>query len=169
MVRRQVQQHCHLRTKTLDVLELEARQLADHPCVRRHDAVECGQGTSDIPGHGNGLAGRAENRAEKLACGRLPVRAGDAEDGVRDESRPELDLTPDGRVTAPRSHHERSIAGHSRAFHHQVHAVEERGIFRTHDDFYAGLAKPPQSAGFGAIDGDNIHTVPCKGKRGCLT
>ena len=137
-----------LRSKALDVLELEAGQLAHDPFVCRDDSVERGQWTADIPGDGNRLAGCAEDRAEELARGRLAVRAGDAEDGVLKQPRTELDLTPDGRAVAPCSRHERRIARALRGFSPSGPCRRgARGRPRP-DDFYAGLAKPPRCIRF---------------------
>ena len=103
VVRRQVEQDRDVRAEGVDVLQLEARELAHDPGSFAERAVEPGQRAADVPGHGHVLAGGAEDVSEKLARGRLAVRPGDAENRVGEEPEAELDLAPDGHPTLPRS------------------------------------------------------------------
>ena len=75
--------------KGLDVLELEARQLADDALGLPHLAFELAQRPPDVSGRR-----RAEDRPQQLRGGRLPVRAGDADDRPLQVARGELDLAP---------------------------------------------------------------------------
>ena len=87
----------------LDVLELKGRQLAHDPAVRVNRADERGQRAADVARDLDGRAGGAKHRPEELGRRRLPVRPGDAEHGVREQPRAELDLAPhrNARVRAP--------------------------------------------------------------------
>jgi hypothetical protein len=142
VVRREVEEDSDPRSKLLDVLELEARELADDPGVLGKRAVEARQRAADVPRHGHRRSGRAKHRAEELARGRLPVRSGDAEDRVGEETRAELDLAPDGQPTLARGGRERGLRWNTRAFDEQVHAVEKLGVVRAEDDFDTRGTKP---------------------------
>ena len=168
MVGRDVQEHADGRAKGVDVLELEARQLADDPGVGLGLAVERGQRTADVPGDLDGPSGGAEDRAEKLGRGRLPVRAGDAEDRVREEPVAELDLAPHGQGTLARSGDERRLRRNPGAFHKQVHAVEQRGVVRAESNFYALRPKPSRVELLVSVDREHGHAVPHERPRGGL-
>jgi hypothetical protein len=58
----EVEQHGDLARELVDVLELEARELADDAGRRLDLAVEIGQRATDVAGDGH-----AEHRAEQLA------------------------------------------------------------------------------------------------------
>ena len=143
VVGRHVEEHGDARPELVDVLELEARQLADDPGVLRDRAVETGQRAADVAGDRDRLAGRAEDLAQELAGRRLAVRPGDPEERVRQEARAELDLAPDGHAPRARGGHEGYLARDTGALDQQVHVVDERGVLRAQDDFDAVLAKPP--------------------------
>src|SRR5918995_4613275 len=91
----EVEQHCDSRAQPMDVLELEARQLAHDPRVLTERAVETRQRATDVAGDRHGSVGRVEDRTEQLARRGLPVRPGDADERVAEEAETELDLAPD--------------------------------------------------------------------------
>ena len=86
-------------------------------------ADELAERGADVPG-GAG----AEHRAEQLGRRRLAVRAGDADDRVREQSRRQLDLAPDGDPALARRHDERRLARHARALDQHLDAVEQGEI-----------------------------------------
>ena len=93
MVGLEVEQHGDPRTELVDVLELEAGDLADDDLARLDPAVELRQRAADVAGDG-----RSEHDSEQLARRRLPVRPGHADDRVPEQPRAELDLAPDGNA-----------------------------------------------------------------------
>ena len=93
VVRLEVEQHGDARPQRLDVLELERRELAHDPGVRRgtrRRATSADGRCCRPPRPGRPAASKigAEQRRRR----RLPVRAGDAEDRVGEQPRAELDL-----------------------------------------------------------------------------
>ena len=60
-------------------------------------------GRPTLPATSTGRPAGAEDRAEQLGRRRLAVRAGDAEDRVREEPRAELDLAPHGDAARARA------------------------------------------------------------------
>ena len=72
----QVEQHGDVAGQLVHVLELERRQLADHP-FRRADR---GQRRADVPGDRDVASGGAKDGAEELGGRRLPVRARHADE-----------------------------------------------------------------------------------------
>ena len=135
MVRGDVEENGDVRPKVVDVLELEARELADDPAAA---VLRLGERPADVPGHR-----RAEHLAEERRSRRLPVRAGDADDRRREQPRAELDLAPDREPAAACGGHEGRLARNSGALHQQVHVLDERGVLRAEHDFDARRAKPP--------------------------
>ena len=123
MVRLQVEQYRDPGPEAVDVLELEARELADDPLVRGDVADELAERSADVPG-GAG----AEHRAEQLGRRRLAVRPGHADDRVREQSRRQLDLTPDGDPPLARRHDERRFARNAGALDQHLDAVEQGEI-----------------------------------------
>ena len=123
MVGLQVEQHRDPGPEAVDVLELEARELADDPVVRRDVADELAERSADVPG-----GTRAEHRAEQLGRRRLAVRARHADDRVREQPRRQLDLAPDGDPTLARRHDERRFARNAGALDQHVDAVEQGEI-----------------------------------------
>ena len=89
----------------------------------RHVADELAQRRADVAG-----GARAEHRAEQLGRRRLPVRAGDAEDRVRQQPRRQLDLAPDRDPPLARGRDERRLARHARALDEHLDAVEQGEI-----------------------------------------
>ena len=116
----QVEENGNARLQRVDVLELERRELADDPRVRRRRADQGRERTAHVSGHFDISPGGAEDGAEELRRGRLPVRPGDAENRIRKESRAELDLAPDGQATRPRALHEHRLTRDSRALHDEI-------------------------------------------------
>src|SRR5581483_7672307 len=92
VVRLEVEQHGDVAGEGLDVLELERRELAHDPGAGA-DGAERG---ADVPGHRDVATRGAEDGAQELDGGRLPVRARDADEprAARQEAVPELDLRP---------------------------------------------------------------------------
>src|SRR4029078_13050550 len=142
VVRGEVEENGDARAEGVDVLELEARELAHDPGLLAQGAVETRERPANVPSHRHVLAGGAEDLTEELARRRLAVRPGDAEDRVVEKAEPQLDLAPDGQHTLSPSGHERGRRRYTWAFHEQVHAVEKLGVVRAEDDFDACLAKP---------------------------
>jgi hypothetical protein len=60
----QVEEDADARPKRLDVLELEARELADDPHVGGRHPVERGERTADVSGNLDRPSGDTEDRAE---------------------------------------------------------------------------------------------------------
>ena len=73
VVRLEVEQDGDLALELVHVLELERRELAHDPRVLRHHDAR--QRRADVPGDRDRPSGGAEDRAEQLRRGRLPVRA----------------------------------------------------------------------------------------------
>src|SRR5580765_236272 len=78
----EVEKDADARPEAVHVLQLEARKLADDPGVLFDCAVERSDWTANVAGDGHGPVCCAEDRTQQLARRRLPVRAGDAEEGV---------------------------------------------------------------------------------------
>ncbi len=95
-------------------------------------------GRPTFPATATAPPGRAEDLSQELARGRLPVRAGDAEQRIRQDPRAELDLAPDGQAARACRGHEGRLARDTGALDQQVHVVDERGVLRAQDDFDAG-------------------------------
>ena len=119
----EVQQNGDPRPELVDVLELERGQLADDELLGLDLAVQLCERAPDIPGDG-----RAEDEAEPLRRRRLAVRAGDAQDRVREQPRGELDLAPDWQPAAPRLDDERRLTRHARALDEDPDPVEQREL-----------------------------------------
>jgi len=117
VVGRQVQQQCHVGVERARVLELEARQLGDHPRVA--PAHERAQRRADVPAHAGGEAARLQHLADERGGGALAVRAGDAAELRVEVLRGEVDLGHELRVRDGR---------HTRARHHGVEAVVARRL-----------------------------------------
>jgi hypothetical protein len=103
----------------VDVLELEARQLADDPVVFADLPVQVGERAAHVAGD-RGL----EHRAEKLARRRLAVGAGDADQAAGQEPVAELDLAPDRDLARASSRQERGISRHARALDDEFDIIE---------------------------------------------
>jgi hypothetical protein len=99
---------------------------------------------ANVSGHGHRALRGSENSPEKLARRRLSVRARDAEDGVGQQTRTELDLAPDHEPALTRGGRERGRRWNAGAFDEQVHAFEQLGVVRAEDDFDTRCAKPPR-------------------------
>jgi hypothetical protein len=165
VVGREVEQDGDARPKRVDVLELKARELADDPRVLGERAVQARERVADVPRDRDGGRCGPEDRTEKLARRRLPVRARHADDRIGEEPEAELDLAPDGQATLARGGHEGCLRRNAGAFDEQVHAVEQLGVVRAEDDFDAVLAKPPRVQPCVAIDADDRHAAPGKRER----
>jgi hypothetical protein len=139
MVRLEVEENRDPGTEFLDVLELEARELAHDPLIGLHLTDQLAQRGADVPG-----GPRAEHRAQQLGRGRLPVRAGDADDRILQVARSELDLTPDRRPALARRDNEGHLTGDARALDEHVDAFEQ-----------AEVGVVPERP----VDGDHINPV----------
>ena len=116
----EVEEHADARLQRVHVLELKGRQLADDPRVGRYLSDERRERPPDVACDLDGRVGRAKHRAEELARGGLPVRAGDTQNRVAEEARAELDLAPYGDVALSRAFDQQRLARHSRALHNQI-------------------------------------------------
>ncbi len=103
----------------VDVLELEARQLADDPVAFADLPVQLGERSADVAGDG-----RLEHRAEQLARRRLAVGAGDADQPGRQQPVAELDLAPNRDLARASSRHERGSSRHARALDDEFDIIE---------------------------------------------
>jgi hypothetical protein len=122
VVRLEVEQHRDAAVQLVHVLELERRELANHP-VGVRDRRER---RADVACDRHVAARGPEDRAEELGRRRLPVRARDADDrplGV--EPVAELDLAPDRNLTLPRGADESPLAGNAGALDEHLDAVEQ--------------------------------------------
>ena len=122
-------------------------------------------GRPTLPATATGRPAARNIVAEELARRRLPVRAGDADQRVREQPRAELDLAPDGDAARARGGHEGRLARNAGALDQQVHVVDERGVFRAEDDFDACLAKPPGVELVVSVDADDAHAPACERER----
>ena len=163
----EVEEHRDPRAEVDDVLELEARQLADDPGARV-EPVQRGERTADVAGDLDRPTGGTEDGAEELDRGGLPVRAGDSEDRRVEQSIAELDLAPDCDAAPPRGGDERRLTGHPRALDHELHALQQRLLLRPEVDFDALGGKPARIDGR-AVGGDHLDAAPCERERGRLT
>ena len=143
--------------------KLESSQTTQASSPRTPSRPESGR--PDVAGDRNALPRGAEDRAEQLARGGLPVRPGHAQDRVREEAETKLDLAPDRQPTLARGGREGGRRRNSWAFHEQVHAVEKLGVVRAEDDFDTRLAKPPRVDVLALVDADDGDTPPCQRER----
>ncbi len=111
---------------------------------------------------------RAEHRAEQLARRRLPVRPGDAENRVREQSRAELDLAPDGHPALARGGDEGCLRRHPGALDQDVHSLQQRCLLGSEVDFDAGRFEPPDVDVLGTVDGDDAIASSGERQGGCL-
>src|ERR687896_84885 len=125
MVRLEVEQHCNSRSQPMNVLELEARQLAHDPRVVCEDAVKVREGTADVAGHSDRPAGGTEDRAEQLACRGLPVRPRDTDERISQEAGAELDLAPDRDPARPRGRRQRRVSRYAGALDQQLDVFQQ--------------------------------------------
>ena len=156
----EVEQHRDARPKFVDVLELEAGDLADDELLGLHLTVEVGQRTADVAGDG-----RAEHDAEQLARRRLAVRPGDAENRVRKEARAQLDLTPDGYPPLSRGHDEMRLAWYPWALDHSLDGVEQSLLLGPEMEFDTGLSKPAHVQVLGGVDADHFDPATAQRER----
>jgi hypothetical protein len=119
----EVDEHGNPWPEFMDVLELKAGELAHDP--RLGERLHSRQRGADVAGDGDVTIGRPEHRAEPLGRGRLPVRAGHAENRIGQEPVTELDLAPDRDAGALRSDDECVAARHSGALDQHVGALEQ--------------------------------------------
>ncbi len=164
VIRLEVEQHCDPRAELVDPLELETRELADDPGLRGELAVELAERPADVARDRDLLAGGLEDRTEELGCRRLPVRAGHAQDGVRQQARAELDLAPDGHIALAGGLDELRVLRHSRALDDELNLVQDSKVVlaASHLD-----ARVRESLGvhLGAIDADHLDRPPSQCER----
>src|SRR2546430_3748481 len=89
MVGDEVEENRDPRTEPVDVLELEARELADDPGVLVECSVEARQRAPDVAGDGDGPFRGPEHGPKQLARRRLPIRAGDPDQWVPQQAEAE--------------------------------------------------------------------------------
>jgi hypothetical protein len=125
MVGLEVEQHRHLAGELVHILELERRQLADHP-VRRADRRER---RADVSRNDDVALRGTKDRAEELRGRRLPVGAGDADEPcLRQKPVAELDLRPDRNSPFARLGDERALPRHAGVLDDELDVVEQREI-----------------------------------------
>jgi hypothetical protein len=168
MIGLEVQQDRNAWAQPMDVLELEARQLAHNPGVPVECAVEARQRTADVARDRDRPAVGTEHRAEQLARRRLAVRAGDADERVPQQAKAELDLAPDRDSTDPCSRHQGRCPGHARALDQQLDAVQQAFLLIPRVDFDAGFGKPAGLDVGRTVGGDRRHATPGQRERGGL-
>jgi hypothetical protein len=116
----EIEQHADMRAKRLDILELEGRELADDPGLWRDRPHKGCQRSADVACHLDLPVVRAKDLSQELARRRLAVGARDAEDGVREQACPQLDLAPHGDVARPRARDEQRLTRHPGALHDEI-------------------------------------------------
>ena len=136
MVGRDVEQHADAGSQLVDVLELEARQLAHDPRALAQLTNEARDGVADVAGHRARNSSGLEHRAGQARRGRLAVRAGDPDPRVLRSEQPEgqLDLAPDGHARGASSGDDGRRARDAGALHQEICAVGERGILADQAD-----------------------------------
>src|SRR5262249_40397147 len=102
-----LQGHADTRTEAVDVLELEAGQLAGDPGVRANAAGQVAQWPPDVAGNLDGDIPGLQHASHQLGGGRLAVGARDADDRALDQPVAELDLAPDRHARTPRGDDQR--------------------------------------------------------------
>ena len=116
----EIEEHADMRAKRLDILELKGRELADDPGLGRDRPHQGREWSADVACHLDLPVVRAKDLPQELARRRLAVGAGDAEDGIREQACPQLDLAPYGDVARPRARDEQRLTRHPRALHDEI-------------------------------------------------
>ena len=125
MIGLEIEQDGDLARQVVHVLELERRELADHPL----GGLDRRQRTADVSRDGDVSTCGAEDRAEELDGRRLPVRPRDADEPrVGEKPVAELDLAPDGDLPFARGAHEGVLLGHPGALDDELDAIECRWV-----------------------------------------
>jgi hypothetical protein len=119
-----VEQHGDPRGEGLDVLELEARELADDQRAGLHLAVEGAEGEADVPG--GGCAGDLREQGGRR---RLPLGPGDSEDGVGEDAEAKLDVAPDRDRAGKGGGGERGLVRDAAALDDDVDARKQLKVF----------------------------------------
>ena len=140
----QVEQDGDVARERVDVLELEARELADDPRVFPGHQGGVGERATDVARDQDVPVGGAEDRAEQLGRRRLPVGAGDADEACACGQQPiaELDLAPDGNAARARTADERRLGRNARALDDQFDSLEQRLLLRSESEFDAEAVEP---------------------------
>jgi len=115
MVGGQVQHHRHPAVQPVNVLELEARELAGDPDVVADPAGELRQRPADVAGDLALEAARAQHRPHQMRGGRLAVGACDTCDRVWQHPCGELDLAPHGYADGACGYDLGNLSGHAGA------------------------------------------------------
>ena len=164
----EVQEDGDVAGERVDVLELEARELAHDPRVRRRGEGDVGERAADVAGNLDGPAGGAEDRAEQLGRRRLPVRAGDA-DQMRaggQQTVAELDLAPDRDAARASAGDERRFRRDAGALDDQFHSLEQRLLLRSESEFDTEPAEPAGVDVGRAVGRHDLNAAPSEGLRG---
>ena len=162
MVRLEVEEDGDVAGERVDVLELEARQLADDPCVVAGGLGRVGESATDVSGDLDRAPGGTEHRAEQLGCGRLPVRAGDADQPRAGRQQPvaELDLAPDRDAARARADDERRLRRYARALDDEIHPFEQRLLLRSESEFDAEVCEPAGIDVERPVGADDVDAAP---------
>ena len=134
VIRLEIEQHRDAAVERADVLELERRELADDPRIGGRVTDEAREWAADVAGDLGRHPGGVEHGAEQRGRRRLAVRPGDADDRVREQAGPELDLGDDGNTELTRSHNGRRLGRDAGALHDELDAEEERVAPLTDED-----------------------------------
>ena len=95
-------------------------KLADDPRVARDGTDERRERATDVPRYLDRSVRCAKDGSQKRARGRLAIRAGDAENRIRKESRAELDLAPHGDPARAGTGDEQPLTRDARALHDEI-------------------------------------------------
>ena len=154
----------------VDILKLEARELAHDPRVRPCLLRGGCERPADVAGDLGGTAVRAENCAEELGRRCLPVRSGHADEARpgREEPVAELDLAPERDAASVRGGGQRRISRHAGTLDDEVHTLEQRLLLPSEVDFDARVAEPPRVDAWGAVGGDGGYAAPRERESGRL-
>src|SRR5439155_7866835 len=120
----------------MDVLELEARELADDPGPGLDHRRDAHERPADVAGDLDGATGGAEDRTEQLGRRRLAVGAGHADERIAGQQPvAELDLAPDGHAEAPLRGGQRRFPGYAGALDDGLDTAQQRLLHGPDGDF----------------------------------
>ena len=167
VIRLHVEQNRDVARKRLDILEGEARQLDDERCIRVDFVGDLAQRRVLVPCERRAAAGVLEDRAEQPCRRRLPLRAGDPDDGVSvQEAVAELDLAPEGKCAGPRSGDRRRARRDPGALDDELDTLQQDFLLVAEADFDAGRGKPARVGVGRAVGGDDRDAAMRERERG---
>ena len=162
----EVEQHGHLARERLDVLELEARQLAHDPRAGLDGERHLAERSVLVAGEHGVFARGGEHGAEQPDGGRLPLRAGDPDHRVAGQEPPaELDLAPERNAARQRRRGERRAHRNAGALHHQIDSRQHRLLLRPEAQFDIRAREPPGVGVGRAVGDDDLHAARREGER----